>query len=54
MHLLPALGQALGQANVHEPAKVKKREQHPAKKREQGCRKKLNILRSLKSVLAVA
>ena len=32
MHSLPALGQALGHANVHETAKVKKREQLPATK----------------------
>ena len=32
MHSLPALGQALGHANVHETAEVKKREQLPATK----------------------
>ena len=32
MHSLPALGQALGHANKHEAAEVKKREQLPATK----------------------
>ena len=32
MHSLPALRQALGQANVHETAEVKKKDQLPATK----------------------
>ena len=41
MHSLPALRQALGQANVHETAEVKKSEQLPAKKETAGLQKKL-------------
>ena len=44
MHSLPVLGQALGYANVHETAEVKKREQLPAKRDSRAVEKLKNCV----------
>ena len=38
---MPTLGQALGQANVHETAEEKKKRATPCKKKAAGLQKKL-------------
>ena len=54
MHSLPALGQALGHANKHEAAEVKKREQLPATKERGDSSISSKAVEKTKNLCAVA